>query len=194
MKNVKLNIAILAIAVSFSGNAFAETVPAQEKAAQEAERKRLDDIAAEQSKKEAELKAKQDAIDAEDRRIEDEKRKAEEDRLLKERIARERSDAAEKAKKDEAERIERENREKAETERLEREEQARIEALKPDKDKFNAYVNGIIIHMQKTCPAIKDKDIYKALVDVEATIENAIDTAIKTLEGLCQKKKGKKSS
>ena len=164
----------------------------EERAAQEAGRIRLEAVAVEQREKEQELKKKQEAIDAENKRIADEKQKAEEDRLLQERIDRERAEAAENAKKEEAERIEREAREKKETERLEKEELARIEAMRPDKERVVDYLNSICKHMSDNCPALKDRGaVYVALVDAEAIIEKTLDETIKKLETLVRKKQGR---
>jgi hypothetical protein len=95
-----------------------------------------------------------------------------------------RKEAAEKARIETEEKIKREAEEKAEKERLSKLETERQEALKPDKEKIVTYLNTICGYMQVHCPSIKDKAIYKILVDTEAVIENTIDNSIKKVEEL----------
>ena len=144
---------------------------AAQKAEQEKEAQRLAALAEEQRIKEEKLKAEQDAITKEKERIQHEKD-----------IELAKKEAAEIATKAAAEKARVEAEEKLKQEAAKVAEEQRQEALKPDKEKANQYFKSINQHMQKSCPAIKDKAVNKIIIDLEAVIEKTVDESIAKLE------------
>ena len=106
------------------------------KADQEAEGKRLEDIACKQ-------KAQQDEIDAANRKIEEDKRKAADDIKIREEKERLKKELEEKAKKEAEETAKCEAEEKAEKERVAKIEADLTEKLKPDNEKLLALARDI---------------------------------------------------
>jgi len=143
---------------------------------QEAEAKRLEVIAKEQADAAAKIKADQLEIEVAKQRIVDEEKAKLKAIADAQALANAKQEAAEKAVIETEARIKREAEEISDKERLAKIETDRQEALKPDKEKLITYLMSIAKHMQSNCPAIKDKAIYKILVDAEAIIENTIDT------------------
>ena len=104
------------------------------------ERDRLEKI-------EAEERARQAKIDAENRRIEEESRKLEEERQAIEREkerARMEQEAKEKAERELKEKQESEERERIAREKAEAERKAREEALKPDREKLKTWAENAV--------------------------------------------------
>jgi len=143
---------------------------------QETERKkegeRLEVIRIEQEKKDAEQKAAQDKIDAENQRISDEKQKLEDDKKAeadrKEREAFERQakeDARIQAEKDAKDKAELEERERLEKEDAAKEEAERQEALKPDKEKLLAFVLMLLKLDIPDLGSSRAKDLVNAAMD-----------------------------
>jgi len=144
---------------------------AAQRAEQEKEAQRLAALAEEQRIKEEKLKAEQDAIIKEKERIQHEKD-----------IELAKKEAAERALKEAEEKAKREQEEKTRQEAARIAEEQRQEALKPDKEKAGLYFKSIIQHLQKSCPAIKDKAINKIIADLEAVIEKTVDESMTKLE------------
>lgn len=143
---------------------------AAQRAEQEKEAQRLSALAEEQRIKEEKLKAEQDAIIKEKERIQHEK---DIDLAKKEATEIATKAAAEKA------RVEAEEKLKQEAARIA--EEQRQEAIKPDKEKALQYLKSICEHMQKGCPAIKDKTVHKIIIDLEAVIDIKINESLDKL-------------
>jgi hypothetical protein len=128
---------------------------------QEAKQKELDAIAEEQRKKEAAIKAEQDAIEKEKQKIEHEKQ-----------IEIAKKEAAEKAVKDAEEKRLKEEKEKdakAEQERIDAEKKA---ALAPDKEKLKVFINSISF----TEPHLKTFEAKEYLADFMAGLQLIVKT------------------
>lgn len=102
----------------------------------EAERKRLEAIAQEQQRKEAALQAEQDKMEAEKRTIAEAKWKEEQEKKRLDELEQAKKDAAEKARIETEAKAKREAELKAEAERQAKEEAERQESLRPDKEKL----------------------------------------------------------
>ena len=130
---------------------------------QEAERKR---IQAEKEKQEEEFRKKQAELDATERRLQAEKDRIEADKRAE-------AEAKEKAEREEKERVEAEKREAAEKKRQ--------EALRPDKEKFNTYVQS---HNEIAMPTFKAQAVCDLANDFEAELDRLVDKYINKAESL----------
>jgi hypothetical protein len=154
------------------------------RAEQEAEAKRLTEIKAEQDKKAAEIKAAQDAVEAEKKRIADEQKRVADEKRRKEELEKAKIEAAEKAKRETEARLKREAEQREEELRLAKLAEEKALALRPDKEKANTYFQSLNGYMQKECPLISDRLVQKIIVDFENVIEKAIDDSINKVEAL----------
>lgn len=133
------------------------------------------------TKEREELEAKQKAVDTENERKLEEIKKAQgaKAKALDEREAEfVKKEAATKAETDriaEDHKQQMEAREQAERERLQRvaeaDEAARQEALKPDKEKLEGFMNGLIEYLVMNKPQIDDKESIIALARIVGKIE-----------------------
>lgn len=133
----------------------------------------------EKQRKEAEARAEEDRIRAEERaKFEADKKKQDEERakLEAEKRAHElekaKAEAAEKARKDEADRIQREADEKKRKEEEAAAEAARVEALKPDLEKLASFADALIALPR---PAMTTQEGQMKLDEVEFYIKNAVN-------------------
>lgn len=144
-------------------------IKADQEAELEAQRQKLAD---DKAKQDAELKAQQDKIDAENKKIQDEKdrlAKIEADKLAKEESERKAKEDAERAEK---ERIEADERAKAEA--------ARMEELKPDLEKAIDYFKSV--KFSNEYPTFNDREFNKVFEHELGMIDFHIEEAIKTIQ------------
>ena len=137
---------------------------------QKAEQNRLDKIAKEQLEQQLKIKAEQEKIDAEKKRIEDLKLKEIADKKHKEEIKEAEKKAAEEAVL-KAEIKRKRDEEKRNADLLaEQKQKERAEALKPDKEKLIAYADLVDKYLKETAPSLKLKEA-RLIID-----EFALDT------------------
>jgi hypothetical protein len=135
---------------------------AKQKAEQDAEAARLKTI-------QDEINRKEDALKAEEKRLEDEKQA---EVARKEREAREaqiREEERQKAEKKAQEVVLQQQREKEDRERRELEIKVREEALKPEKEKCMAYISSLL---EIPMPEVKDEALKALLARLDKGIKN----------------------
>ncbi len=160
----------------------------QEQAAAKAEAERLEKIRKEQEVATAKIKAEQEAIEIEKRKLQEEKDRIErEKREEQERIDRTeferkaKEEAKIQADKDAKEAVERKAKEKEEKERREAEKKAKKEARRPDKEKFEIWVQS---HGQIVTPVFNDQSICDLASWFESNVGTLIDEAITKAEDI----------
>ena len=144
---------------------------AKEAADRKAEDERLAKQRKEQDVKEAELKKQADELATQAKAIQDEK-----DRIAKEAADKQAAENARlKAELEAKEKAEREAKEKAEAEERAKVEAERQEALKPDKEKINTWLQKII-DTAENYPKVKDEEVAQWVGYTLLGIENYIQT------------------
>jgi hypothetical protein len=123
------------------------------------------------NKRKAEMQAERDRIEAEQKKLKEDKRQHEEQLRLEQA----KKEAAERARLEEINRVKHEAEEKADRERLEKMEAERQEALKPDKDKLMTYAHAL---MSVPFPELTHKDAVK----VKNTITDHVNQSVKFIQ------------
>ncbi len=153
----------------------------EEQTAAKAEAERLEAERKKQEEEQARIDEEKRKIEAEKKALEAAKR-AEEERKAREEFERKAQEEARlKAEREAKEKAEREAREKEERERREVEEKARQEALKPDKEKFNTWVQS---YMEIVIPEFKDQSISALAKWFEDELTSLVNKAIVNTEAL----------
>lgn len=165
---------------------------AKVKAEQEAEAKRLDAIAKEQAEKQRQIEESQARIDAEKKRIADEKQAAEQAQIREQELIKAREEARVKAIQDEKERVERERiaaeaKAKAdEAARIEAEKKAaelaaKKEARKPDKKRLTEWLAALNLNTPPAMKTEEGENVRNELIELFSKFEIASHNKIETL-------------
>lgn len=163
IKQAKLDEEAAALAaIEAEARAKREAEEAAERAEFEAKRIRLEAIEQEQIKREAAIQKAQEKVDAEKRAIADAKQKAIEDKKRQAELEQARKEATEAARIEAEQKAEREAKKKVEAEIAARIEAEREAALRPDKDKLEAFADAISQIATPTLTDPKAKGILKA--------------------------------
>lgn len=164
----------------------------KQKEAQEAEAKRLEEIRLEQERKEKLIAESQARIDAEKKRIADEKQAAEQAKIREQELVKAREEAAAKAIQDEKEKVERERIaaeakakqeafDKAEAERKAKEKEERRIARMPDKKKLAEFINKIPANTPLDLKTIEGKNIHELADQLLNEVIEKLNKEIETL-------------
>lgn len=141
---------------------------------QKIEQDRLDKIAKEQADQAAKIKAEQEKIDAEKKRIEDQKLKEIADKKRREEIKEAEKRATEKALAMAELKRKKEEEAKAAEIIAEQKRLKRAEALKPDREKLIALADNVDKHLEEILPKIKSQEANELLGSFITGVSNAI--------------------